>query len=212
MELKNKTVLITAGPTWVPIDNVRVISNTATGETGILLAERLQDIGAKVTLVLGPVELCCLNNRIRLIRFKFLAELKQKIFKELRSKKYDIVIQAAAVPDYAPAKPCVHKVNSGLKSWKLSLTATPKIIDQIKKIDLSLFVVGFKFEPKAPRGALIKRAKDLIKRANLDLAVANSIDRNKYRAYIINHSGIFGPMNSKKDMVERLVKLICKRL
>ena len=56
-KLKNKKVLITAGPTWVPIDNVRVISNTATGETGILLSEKLKNLGAKVTLLLGPTNL-----------------------------------------------------------------------------------------------------------------------------------------------------------
>jgi phosphopantothenoylcysteine synthetase/decarboxylase len=55
MALKNKNVLITAGPTWVPLDSVRVISNTASGQTGELLADRLAKLGAKVTLVLGPV-------------------------------------------------------------------------------------------------------------------------------------------------------------
>ena len=57
MSLKNKRILITAGPTWVAIDSVRVISNIATGETGILLAKRLSLQGAKVTLALGPS--CC---------------------------------------------------------------------------------------------------------------------------------------------------------
>lgn len=208
MSFKGRKVLITAGPTWVPIDNVRVISNIATGETGILLAQRLEGLGANVTLILGPVEPRCLNNRIRLLRFKFLDDLKALINKELKNKKYDIVIQTAAVSDYEPAKPYTHKVKSGLKSLKISLTATPKIIDQIKKIDSSLFVVGFKFEPGAPKDTLIIKTKKLIKRANLDMAVANSIDKNKYRAYIINHNRISGAVNSKKALADKLIKSI----
>ncbi len=56
MSLNGKRILITAGPTWVPIDNVRVISNIATGTTGVLLAWQTSAQGAKVTLVLGPCE------------------------------------------------------------------------------------------------------------------------------------------------------------
>ena len=71
MNLRKLRVLITAGPTWVAIDNVRVISNIATGETGKILAEKLASMGAKVTLLIGPGDLCCLKKNIRLIRFKF---------------------------------------------------------------------------------------------------------------------------------------------
>jgi len=81
--LATKSVLITAGPTWVAIDSVRVISNTATGETGTLLAERFAQQGAKVTLLLGPVSNCCLNKKIRVINFKFFDELRDKLIREL---------------------------------------------------------------------------------------------------------------------------------
>ena len=50
MKLKNKRVLITAGPTWVKIDKVRVISNTASGKTGLLFADAFKRLGSKVTL------------------------------------------------------------------------------------------------------------------------------------------------------------------
>ena len=203
-----KKILITAGPTWVPIDNVRVISNIATGETGILLAEKLQRLGAKVTLLLGPAQSCCISNKIRLIRFKFFDELSDIIKREIRSKKYDIIIHSAAVSDYRPAKFFSQKVKSGLRNWKLNLVPTPKIIDSIKKINRALVLVGFKFEPKATKSILIKRTRELIRRANLDLAVANTIDKNQYKAYIINHSRIYGPMFNKRNMIEELVKLI----
>ncbi|MBU1999188.1 MAG: phosphopantothenoylcysteine decarboxylase, partial [Candidatus Omnitrophica bacterium] len=68
--LKNKKILITAGPTWVPVDDVRVISNSASGETGILLAKRLSGQGAKVTLLLGPIGNYNPDKKIKLVLFR----------------------------------------------------------------------------------------------------------------------------------------------
>jgi len=206
--LKNKKILITAGPTWVPIDKVRVISNVASGETGVLLAERLQRLGARVTLLLGPAEACCLNKKITLIRFKFFDELKRKISQELKTKKYDIVIHSAAVSDYQLQRPYQDKVKSGLRKWRLNLVPTKKIIDFLKRIDRSLFLVGFKFEPKAKRNNLIKNSAQMIGSAHLDLAVANTINKNQYRAYILDHHRVYGPLLNKEKMAEKLITLI----
>jgi len=209
MSLKNKRVLITAGPTWIPLDRIRVISNRATGRTGILLAERLQDSAAWVTLLLGPVESCGIDKRIRLIRFHFFNELKNKLTKELRSRRYDIVIHSAAVSDYKPLKKYAYKVESGIQNWRVILVPTEKIINSIKKISSSLFLVGFKFEPEADKGLLLEKARSLINRANLDLAVANSIYKNHYLAYIINNNNkIYGPLKSRVYLVSRLVNLL----
>lgn len=208
MNLKNKRILITAGPTWVPLDAVRVISNIATGETGILLAEKLQSLGAKVTLLLGAVEACYLNKKIKLIRFKFFDELRHLTIKELRAKKYDIIIHSAAVSDYRPLKTYSHKVRSGLKNWRLNLVPTIKIIDAIKKIDKSLFLVGFKFEPQASKKTLVDKTRNLISHAKLDLAVANTIYKNRYQAYIISQNKTYGSLGNKRDLVERLIQVI----
>lgn len=208
MNLKNKRVLITAGPTWAPIDNVRVISNIATGETGILLSQKLRDLGARVTLLLGPVGACCLNRKIKLIRFKFFDELKKAVKKELGSKKYDMVIHCAAVSDYKAAKIYPRKVRSDKKDWTINLIPTEKIIGLIKKIDASLFLVGFKFEPGVKKETLIQRTKRLVIRAGLDLAVANTINKNQYLAYIVNRRQSYGPIFNKKKMAEKLIRLI----
>ncbi len=212
MSLKNKRILITAGPTWVLIDSVRVISNIASGETGILLAERLQRLGAKVTLVLGAVGACCLNNKIRLVRFKFFDELRGIIKRELKAKQYDVVIHSAAVSDYKPTKFYSHKVSSDIKNWRLHLVPTEKIINSIRKSNRSLFLVGFKFEPRDTKAALIKKTKALIRRANLNLAVANTIGRKRYLAYIVSRGKNYGPLHNKKSMVRELVKLIGEHL
>jgi phosphopantothenoylcysteine decarboxylase/phosphopantothenate--cysteine ligase len=203
--LNGKRILITAGPTWVPIDRVRVISNTASGKTGILLSEVLSDQGAKVTLLLGPVGSYQINKKIRVVDFKFFDQLSSLIKKELSSKQYDSIIHSAAVSDYQPAKEYKNKLGSDNKKLTLVLKQSPKIIDSLRKLNPASYLVGFKFEPQATESILIKEARRLIKRAKLDLAVANSSRDNKYRAYLVNSNEVFGPFSSKSSMVRSLI-------
>jgi phosphopantothenoylcysteine decarboxylase/phosphopantothenate--cysteine ligase len=208
MRFKNKRILITAGPTWVPIDNVRVISNTATGQTGILLAQKLKKAGAKVTLLLGPQGGCCLDKGIRVIRFKFFGEIKNLLRKEVNSLKFDAVIHSAAVSDYKPDKSYSYKVRSNLNGLKVNLIPTEKIIDRIKKIDPNVFLVGFKFDPDCGKEKLIIRAKKLMQRSGSDLVVANSIGKNGYLAYIVSSSQVHGPLYSKNALAKKMINLI----
>jgi phosphopantothenoylcysteine decarboxylase/phosphopantothenate--cysteine ligase len=211
-KLKGKRVLITAGPTWVPIDSVRVISNIATGETGLLLAQELSRTGAKVTLVLGPSGICCVNRSIRLVRFKFFDELKKIITRELTSKKYDIVIHSAAVSDYRPLSVLKKKIPSGRRKLQIELVPTPKIIDAIRKIDRNLYLVGFKFQPNAGRKLLIKKTEGLFRRSKPDLVVANTLMRKRYQAFIVDSKTVYGPLADKKAMTGELIRLIRERL
>lgn len=212
MTLRNKRILITAGPTWVPVDRVRVISNIASGETGILLAQQLSKIGAKATLLLGPVAISSINKKIKIVNFKFFDELKTKVIRELRSKKYDAVIHSAAVSDYGPEKTYSQKLNSGKKIWQLNLAPLPKIIDLIKKERPSLFLVGFKFEPSKNKNSLFKNTRKLVNRLNLDLAVANTIKNGRYCAYILNHDKIYGPFGSRFTLTKELINLISNKI
>jgi phosphopantothenoylcysteine decarboxylase/phosphopantothenate--cysteine ligase len=206
--LINKRILITAGPTWVPIDNVRVISNIATGQTGILLAKEAYRQGAKVTLLLGPISDCCLDNSINIIRFKFFDELYKVVKKELKNKKYDIVIHSAAVSDYKPEICYRQKIKSDIKKWRLNLISTPKIIDLIKKFDSTLFLVGFKFEPGLSKHLLLKKARSLMHRAKLDLTVANSFHNGRYMAYILSKNKTYGVFKNKTCLTKELIKII----
>jgi phosphopantothenoylcysteine decarboxylase/phosphopantothenate--cysteine ligase len=206
ISLKNKRILITAGPTWVPIDSVRVISNTATGETGILLAERLVRLGARVTLLLGPAESCCLDKRIRIKRFRYFEELQQLIIGQLRQGRYDIAVHSAAVSDYRPLKTFSKKVPSGKKRWQIALVPTPKLLGLFKRIDPVLFVVGFKFEPEAAKSKLIREAKKLLDSKNCDAVIANMLQRGHYRAYIVRKDLISGPLLNKEGLVKELVR------
>ncbi|MFA4888683.1 MAG: phosphopantothenoylcysteine decarboxylase [Candidatus Omnitrophota bacterium] len=210
MSLKNKRVLITAGPTWVPIDIVRVISNIATGETGILLAEKLLKKGAKVTLLLGPVNTCCIERRARVINFRFFDELKSCLKKELRARRYDIVVHSAAVSDYKPVHALRSKIRSSKKSWNIKLVQAPKLIEDLKTMQPGLRVAGFKFEPDLTHNALIKSGEKLLNNAGLDWVVANTNKNQSYCAYIIdNKRAISGPWRSKNDLADALVGCLC---
>ena len=176
------------------------------------MAEEAHRQGAKVTLLLGPISDCCLDNSINIIRFKFFDELHKVVKKELKNKKYDIVIHSAAVSDYKPGICYRQKIKSGIKKWRLNLIPTPKIIDLIKKIDSTLFLVGFKFELGVRKKILIDKTRSLISRAGLDLAVANTIDKNRYLAYIVEREKIYGPILNKKDMVEKLVNITGEKI
>ena len=194
--LKYKRILITAGPTWVPIDKVRVISNMASGETGKLLARALIKLGAKVTLLLGP--------------FSF-DYLKNSLIKNLSSRRYDIVIHSAAVSDYRPEKVCGRKLGSGEKSLILKLRQTPKIINSIKKISPHSLLIGFKFEPAMLKEKLINKALLLINKSKADFIVANTVNGNNYRAYIVSREENRGPFLNKRSLVSSLISVIATR-
>lgn len=206
--LNNRRILITAGPTWVPIDAVRVIGNTATGETGILLAKKLAEQGAKVTLILGPAGNCCIDKKIKVINFKFFDELNSLLKSELKNGRYDTVIHSAAVSDYRPVYAGKGKISSGRKALSLTLKPTAKIIDSLRKVSPGSLLVGFKFEPDAAEKQLINEARSLIKRARLDLAVANTAGKNGYKAWIVSNSEALGPLLNKEGLVKELSALI----
>lgn len=204
--MKNKRILITAGPTWVPIDSVRVISNTATGETGILLAEKLAQRGAKVTLLLGQCEACCLNKKIRLIRFKYFDELKETVKRELKKRRFEIIIHSAAVSDFRPAKSSKGKLASGI-AQNLRLFPLPKIAQDIRNLAPKSKLVLFKLESGIKDKTLIERARNTLLKHEADLIIANRIQPD-YKAFILNKRNVYCKVDSKHELVNRLIKII----
>lgn len=208
IKLKGKKVLITAGPTQVAIDKVRVISNIASGETGILLAEKLMAKGARVTLLLGQAQACCLNKEIRLIRFRFFDELKAAIEKELKNRRFDIVIHSAAVSDFKLARSFRGKIDSGIKNLSLKLVPTQKLVRLFKKIQPEAKLIMFKLELNVSKNKLIKMALAAKKEYKADLAIANTFYKDKYLAYILKDENIFGPVYNRGQLTGKLIKAL----
>lgn len=206
MSLNNKRVLITAGPTCVAIDSVRVISNIATGQTGILLAKRLNQCGARVTLVLGPAQERALTKKISLIRFRLFEELRSAVKKELSLRHYDIIIHSAAVSDFKPKRFIKGKLKSE-KASVLELSPLPKIVKEIRRAASQAQLVMFKLEPYATDAELIARARKALSEAGADLIVANRI-KPRYRAYILDKYTKYAQANSRQALVRGLARVL----
>ena len=209
--LKNKKVLITAGPTIEYIDPIRIITNQSSGKTGVLLASELISSGAKVTLVYGPgIEKPPKGAKI--IKISTSKEMFNVVKKEM-SKKFDIVIMAAAVSDYTPENTSKNKIKSTKNKIKISLKKTPKIIDQIKKYQKNVFLVGFKAETNLSKKELITSAKKKMNESSADMIVANDIGSIRYRknpesneVLIINSHKVISSGWMKKEKIAKFIR------
>ncbi len=203
---KSKRVLITAGPTWVPIDDVRVISNSASGETGILLAKEARKRAFGVTLLMGPGTVYPKMPHVVLKPFRYFDELRASLKQTLTKNVFDLIIFAAAVSDYKPARVTCGKMNSGKSSVSLKLVATPKLITEVKKLQPGATLVGFKYELGLKKEALIHEARTLMRKSSADMVVANTRKKDgSYCAYIVEACGaVSGEINSKTALAKIL--------
>ncbi len=177
--LKNKKILMTAGPTIEYIDPVRVITNQSSGKTGVLLASELISAGSKVTLVYGP-GLEKPPKGAKVIKVSTSKEMYDAVKKEM-GKKFDVVIMAAAAADYTPENPSKKKIKSTQNKIKITLKKAPKIIEQIKKLQKNVFLVGFKAEASLSKKDMIDSAKKKLQESNADLIIANDIGSSRYK-------------------------------
>ena len=212
--LKNKKVLMTAGPTIEHIDPVRVITNQSTGKTGVSLASELVSAGAKVTFVYGPGEEKPPKGA-KIINVLSSKEMFNAVKRELK-KKFDIVIMTAAVADYIPTNPSKKKIKSSKNEIKISLKKAPKIIDQIKKFQKNVLLIGFKAETNLTKNQLIKSAQKKLKESSSDMIVANDIGSSRYKKNPQNNQVII--VDTEKVVVskwmnkQKIAKFIKKQI
>ncbi len=211
--LHKKRILMTVGPTVEFIDPVRVVTNLSTGRMGVLLASELVSAGAKVTMVYGPGT-AVPPNGAKVIPVKTTKEMFDAVKKEMK-KKFDVVILAAAVADYTPEYYSGSKIASNKKNLVLRLKQTPKIIDQIKKWQKDVFLVGFKAETNLSRKKLEESAKKKMREVKADLIIANDVGKKYQKNPDFNEILL---VNSKKTVSsgwkrkEKLAKIIRKAI
>jgi len=212
--LQNKKVLMTAGPTIEHIDPVRVITNQSTGKTGVSLASELISAGAKVTFVYGPGEEKPPKGA-KIINVLSSKEMFNTVKRELK-KKFDIVIMTAAVADYIPTNPSTKKIKSSKNEIKISLKKAPKIIDQIKKFQKDVLLVGFKAETNLTKNQLVKSAQKKLKESSSDMIVANDVGSSRYKKNPKNNQVII--VDSERVVVsgwmkkQKIAKFIKKQI
>ena len=170
LPLKNKNVLITAGPTIEEIDPVRFISNHSSGKMGFALAHEATILGANVTLISGPTNQVLSTNQVDLIKIKSADEMFEKTLSYFKNS--DIVIMSAAVSDYMPAEFSQKKLKKDNKDLNVKFKKTRDILFELGKIKSKQFLVGFALENEQE----LSNAKTKMKKKNLDLIVLNSLN------------------------------------
>lgn len=206
--MKGKKILLTCGPTWVAIDDIRVISNRSTGQLGHLIAGLAAKEGAKVTMLEGPVIHPFTSTKVKTQRFFFYEDLKRLLKQEL-TERYDIVIHAAAVSDYRPAQTYGSKLSSGFSKLKLVFVPTEKIINRVKALNPGTFLVGFKLETNISKDMLSLKAFNLMKTAGCDLVVANTHKSGNYYSLIIDRDrNTLATNDSREETARNLINIL----
>lgn len=212
-DLKEKHVLITAGPTVEKIDPVRYISNFSSGKMGFALAEECASRGAHVTLVAGPVALKIQNSNINRIDVTTAIEMHDAVMQALPQS--DAIILCAAVADYRVE----HVAKSKIKREKtqnpvIQLTPNPDIARAVglaKRDDQ--VSVGFALETDNEQA----NAQGKLERKNLNFIVMNSmrdknagfqVDTNKVTIFTDKGETIQGECKSKRDVAHDIVDVL----
>jgi len=166
-DLTGSRILITAGPTHEDLDPVRFLGNRSTGRMGYAIASEALRRGAEVTIVSGPVHLAAPSDA-EVVQVRSAEEMHAAVMS--RFDHFDVVIMAAAVADYRPAKQAAQKIKKG-DSLTLELVRNPDILADVgaKRAQRPSVLVGFALETEN----LEQSARDKLERKSADLIVAN---------------------------------------
>ena len=170
LPLRNKKIMITAGPTYEAIDPVRFIGNHSSGKMGFELANTAAELGAEVTLISGPSCEKLQNNsvkRVGVISAEEMYNAANAMYNDV-----DIAILAAAVADYKPAIVQAKKIKKEEQQLIIELTQTKDILASLGKVKNNQFLVGFALETDNE----LENAKSKLRRKNLDMIILNSLN------------------------------------
>jgi phosphopantothenoylcysteine synthetase/decarboxylase len=177
--------IVTAGPTFEPLDQVRRLTNFSTGRLGSELVNFLAARGHRVTLLIGQQATYCGERHAdRVETFTTTADLRDRL-RALAGERVDAVFHAAAVSDFTFGKIRRRSAEGGLteiKSGKFStrggtllaeLKPTPKIIAELRRWFPKALLTGWKYEVDGDRAATVRAARNQIADCRTDACVAN---------------------------------------
>ena len=168
-DLRNETVLISAGPTEEPLDPVRYITNRSSGKMGYALAEACKRRGAAVTLVSGPTRLPAPAG-VTIENVRTTQEMSDAMLRCL--DRATVILMAAAVVDFAPARIETEKIKKRQGALTLELKPTPDILAELsRRRKPDQLVVGF----AAETSNLLENAASKLQEKGLDMIVANDV-------------------------------------
>jgi len=167
-------LLITSGPTWEPIDEVRYLGNRSSGRLGAALADAAASRGWDVDLLLGPQAAEPTNTAVNVVRFQTAADLEAALAEH--APRCDALVMAAAVADYRPAacSTAEGKIKRTSDDMTLRLEPIPDLIagEAARKRDDQCYV-AFALEP---RDRLLTSASAKLQRKHVDAIVANPLE------------------------------------
>jgi phosphopantothenoylcysteine decarboxylase/phosphopantothenate--cysteine ligase len=170
-DIGKKKAVVTAGPTYEPVDAVRFIGNRSSGLMGFALAEALTEKGFEVYLVTGPTHLTISNKNINRIDVNTAEEMLQMCLKYC--PKANIIIMSAAVADYTPEEKKEYKIKKGNSHFTLKLKPTVDILKTIaSQKTKNQIIVGFALETDNE----LANAKQKLHSKKLDFIVLNSLN------------------------------------
>ncbi len=211
-KLQTKKVVITAGPTYEPLDPVRYIGNKSSGKMGFAVAKAAKEAGADVVLIAGPVHLTTPAG-VQRIDVESAQQMHDAVMESLRSS--DIFIACAAVADYRPKQVEDSKIKkSQHDQLQLNLTSTVDILSAVTNQENKPFTVGFAAETEQ----VMEYAQDKLHRKNLDMIAANKVgegigfdvDENALHVFWPQGSQKL-PLASKTQLARDLMTLIIER-
>jgi phosphopantothenoylcysteine decarboxylase/phosphopantothenate--cysteine ligase len=182
--LAGRQVVVTAGPTWEAVDDVRFLGNRSSGKMGFALADAAASLGAEVTLVAGPVGLATPARVGRRIDVESALEMREALHKAARIA--DVVVMAAAVADFRPGVRVLGKLSR--RDDKRAPARTTRAIPLVPNPDLLAelghlrkggrpYLVGFAAEVGVTGKALVERARRKLREKACDVVVANEVGR-----------------------------------
>jgi phosphopantothenoylcysteine decarboxylase / phosphopantothenate---cysteine ligase len=209
--LAGKRVLLTAGPTFEPIDPVRGITNLSSGKTGFALAQAASEAGAEVTLVTGPVALATPRG-VRRIDVTRAAEMHDAVLAQLPA---DVFIAVAAVADWRVANPSASKIKKTAQGDVPTLQFAPNadILAAVAAQPSAPYCVGF----AAESDDVLANARKKLVAKKVPLIVANraqdALGANDAELMLVEAGGTTVlPSAPKLEQARRLVAEIARRL
>ena len=170
-DFEGKNVLVTAGPTIVPIDPVRYLTNRSTGKMGYEIAKEARDRGANVTLISGPTSLD-IPTGVNFIKVNTNEEMLNAVLDNFNDS--NIVVKSAAVADFNVKEYSKEKIKKTDSNLVIELERDKDILETLCKQKTNQIIVGF----AAESSNVIENAKSKLKRKNIDYIVANDITSN----------------------------------
>ena len=169
MPLLGIKILVTAGPTYEPLDPVRYIGNYSSGKMGYAIANEAASLGAEVILVSGPADDLAIRPGVTLVQTKTADDMHAACLQHFAN--CDILVMAAAVADYKPKHKAEDKIKKEDEIISVELVKTVDILESLGKKKTNQILVGFALETDNE----LSNAKEKIKKKNLDAIILNSL-------------------------------------